>query len=350
MGKQSISLKHLLATPWPGLLAFKLNWLVLVLGQNHLLPVSALLLIPLQSLLLPGSPPQSRARTILGCLPLALAGIMMDQLLGLAGVFEFPNAGIPAWLALLWLAFSLALQNLSQLLLPLKTGTLVIVSSITGTVAYAAGNFLGIIHFGYSTAFALTLIAICWSLVLPAQRAMQLLLPSRITATRLLVTALLFCMVAVPAASPASAEEPAWVTIGKGTFRKFFLTIYDARLEAQQADFQFPQTRPFALTLFYKRDIASGDIIDNTLDQWRKQQVAWPKSWESGLLQAIPGIKKGDNLRLVVGTGQTATLLHNGNPVATFTDPAFVTAFAGIWLAENTTAPELRRQLLGNPP
>jgi hypothetical protein len=167
-------LKRLLTTPWPGLLVFQLNWWVLVLGQNKFLLVSALLLIPLQWLLLPGSQPLSRANTILLCLPLALAGIMMDQLLGLAGVFEFPHAVIPAWLSLLWLSFSLVLQSLSQFLLPLQTWTLAICGSVAGSIAYGAGKLLGGVEFGYSTGLTLTIIAICWSLVLPAQRAMQL--------------------------------------------------------------------------------------------------------------------------------------------------------------------------------
>ncbi len=158
---------------------------------------------------------------------------------------------------------------------------------------------------------------------------------------------LLLCCMFTPPALSANAEPPAWVTVGQGSYKRFFIHVYDAKLEAQSTDFRFPDTTPFALTLVYKLDLEAEVLIDNTLAEWKKQKLVWPQSWLNALKQYIPHINEGDSLRLEVNDDHSAVFLYNSKPIVTFTDPEFVKAFVGIWLSENTDNTALRRQLLG---
>ena len=145
----------------------------------------------------------------------------------------------------------------------------------------------------------------------------------------------------------ANAEAPAWVTVGKGSYKRLFWQVYDARLEALQPQFSFPDTTPYALTLVYKLDLDADDLLDNTLAEWKKQKLVWQPAWVTALQQYLPNVKEGDSLRLEVNADHSAVFLYNGKPIVTFSDPEFVNAFVGIWLSEKTDNLTLRRQLLG---
>ncbi len=165
-------------------------------------------------------------------------------------------------------------------------------------------------------------------------------------------TGLLLCLWlgVTPSALPASVEAPTWVTVGQGSYKRLFIPVYDARLEALQSQFDFPRTRPFALTFTYKLDLEAEDLIDNVFTQWKQQKLVVPETWHKRMQQVMPNIRKGDSLRLEVNEDDIAVLLHNGKPIANFNDPEFINAFVGIWLGDHSTHTTLRQQLLGSHP
>jgi hypothetical protein len=166
-----------------------------------------------------------------------------------------------------------------------------------------------------------------------------------------LASGLLLCLVVgfglAESAFAANAEAPGWVTVGQGSYKRMFWHIYDAKLEALQPQFNFPETTPYALTLVYKLDLDVDELVDNTLAEWKKQKLEWQPEWVTALRKYLPAVHAGDSLSLEVNTDHSAAFLYNGKPVVTFTDPQFVNAFVGIWLSEHSDNLALRRQLLG---
>jgi len=321
-------------TRWPPLLLFKLQWLLLVPGREHFLWV-ALLLVPLQALLLWQ---RLGSRAVMQAIPLAASGMLLDQLLQLGGVLYFDSLHIPLSLALLWLAFALTLPALplDRLALP----TLALLGAALGVAGYGAGYLLGAVGFGVHPALALAVLAGCWGVLLPCRRWL-LSLSAPATTPVLVLGALLM----TPLQSDAATD---WVVVGQARFHLLWFTVYDATLEAPTRDFRFPATAPFRLSLQYHRPVKAEQIVNATLDQWRRQQLQWSPEWETLLQQTIPAVAKNDVLQLEVAPDGTAALLHNEQETARFTNPDFVTAFAGIWLSERTTDPGFRRQLMGD--
>jgi hypothetical protein len=318
---------------WPPVLLFKLQWLLLVPGREHFIAL-ALLLLPLQALLLYR---RLGLRAVTQALPFAVIGILLDQLLAIAGIFEFGPFHVPLHLALLWLAFAWTLPVLP--LQSLTTGRLALLGAGLGVVGYGAGYWLGAVDFGLHPAWALVLLALCWAVLLPLRR--WLLQLETGTATKSL---LMGAVILAPFNSEAANE---WNVIGQARFNVLWFTIYDAVLEAPTPEFRFPASTPYRLSLQYRRDVKPEQIVKATLDQWRQQQLVWSPEWESVLASTIPPVAEGDTLQLEVAADGTAALLHNNNETAQFTNREFVTAFAGIWLSERSTDPDFRLKLIG---
>ena len=96
-----------------GVLAFKLNWLVLVVGQERWLGWAVMLLTVQLCFSLPRG--RKRAlRCLAAMLAFAACGIAVDSALQLAGVLEFADRGMPAWLCLLWCAFAIVVASLQS--------------------------------------------------------------------------------------------------------------------------------------------------------------------------------------------------------------------------------------------
>jgi len=320
-------------SPWPPLMLFKLQWLLLVPGHEYFLWL-AVLLLPVQGFLLWR---RLGLRPLIQSLPFAVAGILLDQLLASVGLFRFPAPYVPAHLALLWLAFSWALPflPLQRLSLPL----LALVSGLLGLAGYGAGFLLDAVEFGIQPALALVVLTLCWLVVLPCRRWL-LQLETRSAGQALALGTLLI--------APLNGEAANnWVVVGQARFNVMWFTVYDATLEAPSPEFRFPATTPFKLSLQYRRAVRPDQIINATLNQWRQQQLAWVPEWESVLQAAIPPVAAGDTLQLHVDTDGTAALLHNDREAARFDNRDFVTAFGGIWLSERSTDPGFRRQLMG---
>jgi hypothetical protein len=329
------------AYPLLNLLLFKLSWLLLVLGQQSGLPWA----LALQALSLALHPALRSA--LLPALGVALAGIAIDVLCQLSGLFVFPQDRFPLWLAVLWFAFAFALPQglgfLRKLHLPVLAG----VGLVLGPLSYGIGYRMGAVEFGLPLLPTLALLALIWCIFLPcAAHAPRL---------RLQPSALLLVMFvgSLPSSPQAIAGETtpqlSQHLIGQASLSWFFRPIYEAWLYADTEDFVYPPSSAYTFMLEYKLPLKQQQIVKETLRQWEKQQVEVQPAWVELLDTLIPDVRSGDRLALQVDAEQRAQLLYNERSVGQIDDPDFVRAFAGIWLAETTTRPDLRQQLLGLP-
>lgn len=151
-----------------------------------------------------------------------------------------------------------------------------------------------------------------------------------------------------------SASEPATsalTTVGQGHFRYVFWSVYDAELATQDGQFlDVVKSRPLALTLTYQREISRDEFIDATLDQWRHvfgTVSPAQQQWAQALTSIWQDVRDGDRLRCYVDANAVSHFYLNDQPIGAIADPLFSEQFLAIWLDERTSAPELRRALLG---
>jgi len=138
---------------------------------------------------------------------------------------------------------------------------------------------------------------------------------------------------------------------GEGRFRYFGLHIYDTRLwrkEAWTGD-DYP-TRPFGLELVYARELSGTAIAERSIEEMRRvgpfsteQSDAWLKAMRA----AFPDVRSGDRLMGVHRPGAPTRFFLNAQPTREVGDAEFARLFFGIWLSSRTSAPALRRALLG---
>lgn len=153
-------------------------------------------------------------------------------------------------------------------------------------------------------------------------------------------------------------SRPAWAmrSVGRGTLRVWGFKVYEAELlvsapvgpESENLDRLF--SRPFALRIRYAREIQSRALIDRTIDEIRalgagttEQHTAWSKALDG----IFPTVREGDELLGEHEPGRGARFQFNGKHVGDVADEAFSQAFFRIWLDPKTSAPGLRKALLG---
>ena len=154
--------RRLSDTLWFNALWFQALWFCVVLGRDLLLPLSLLLLVA--HVWLAGD----RRSEVRQLLLVGGMGIAVDVLLGVAGVYIFAGGVlVPLWLCCLWLGFAAVLgRSLAWL------AARPLVCSVAGAIAfplnYWAGQRLGAVDFAYSLPLILAVLALIWSIVLPA--------------------------------------------------------------------------------------------------------------------------------------------------------------------------------------
>lgn len=180
------------------------------------------------------------------------------------------------------------------------------------------------------------------------------------TARGFLVALVCFFSVCSALATTSLQTEPAdalWQrssqfrTVGEGHFRYLFWSLYDAQLKTQDGSFQSVESnKPLALTLTYQREISRDDFVEATLDQWRHlfgEVSPSQTQWGQQLRQIWRDVKQGDQLSCVVDENGHAHFYLNQQFIGQVPEPLFAEQFLAIWLDERTSAPTLRRQLLG---
>jgi len=142
--------------------------------------------------------------------------------------------------------------------------------------------------------------------------------------------------------------------IGEGEFRFLGLAIYQARFWSADSaqDSPLNMASPFALELTYRRAISRDDLVDTSIKEIRRLDLA-PNDpsvlarWEQEMRAAFVDVRAGERITGVFVPGEgarfyVAGVLHHSVP-----DEAFAKAFFAIWLDERTRSAKLRAQLLG---
>ena len=97
-----------------------------------------------------------------------ISGILLDSVLSMTGIFEFPgNQLIPLWLLTLWTAFALVMPRGFGFLYSLPVILQSLIGSFAGIIAYAAGHALAAVDYPHGLVISLLVIGACWSLYLP---------------------------------------------------------------------------------------------------------------------------------------------------------------------------------------
>ena len=153
------------------LLAFDLAWpgcvLTAALGYPWVGPVLAAVLVPLHVATAPGG-----RRELMFVAQVALAGVVLDSVLGVAGFYDFRSEhwGLricPPWLVALWLLFACTING-SLSLLASRRWLAAGAGAMGGAIGYVAGAKLGALGLAFSMPVSSLLIALIWALVLPA--------------------------------------------------------------------------------------------------------------------------------------------------------------------------------------
>lgn len=143
-------------------------------------------------------------------------------------------------------------------------------------------------------------------------------------------------------------DVPGAEIVGQGVLSYAFWDVYKATLFA--ADGVWMQNKPFALSLEYYRTIKGKDIADRSVQEIRQQgftnEVALA-AWNSQMKAIFPDVKNGTVLTAIYLPGKQTTFYQGTDSIGAIKGDEFGTLFFGIWLAEKTSEPQLRRALLG---
>lgn len=142
---------------------------------------------------------------------------------------------------------------------------------------------------------------------------------------------------------------PSAQKIGQASYNHFLIPVYDIHLYAPDA--MMGENDTLALKLDYKLNLRGRDIAKRSVQEIKNLGYDNPerlKDWQDEMTRIFPDVTDKCSLvgvRLKNGHSQ---FYHNGHLVGVIKDPEFGRYFFDIWLSENTSAPNLRRQLLGN--
>ncbi|MCR2745624.1 chalcone isomerase family protein [Limnobacter parvus] len=139
--------------------------------------------------------------------------------------------------------------------------------------------------------------------------------------------------------------------MGHGTLRWFGLRVYDGQLwsNAEPEGFNYKRD-PAWLELRYARDFDGSDIAERTIEEMEAIGAGTEvqrQGWLVKLTEIFPDVKKGHTLSALSTPGKGMQFYRNGLPLAKIDDPELAEAFMGIWLDPKTSAPEMRRELIG---
>lgn len=138
---------------------------------------------------------------------------------------------------------------------------------------------------------------------------------------------------------------------GESRFRYFGFHVYDAQLWVP-AGFDVARlfSQPLALSLVYARSLKARDIAERSIEEMRRQtslSQADAERWLLDMTAAFADVRNGDRLTGLYQVGSGASFFLNGQATQVIKDPRFATLFFGIWLSPATSAPALRKELLG---
>ena len=162
------------------------------------------------------------------------------------------------------------------------------------------------------------------------------------------------CALAVIGVTPAFAMQnirthiPSAQKVGQGRLTYLFWDVYDATLYAPKGDWR--KNEPFALELSYLREIEGKKIADHSAEEMRNQgfnDEVKLATWHAQMRKIFPDVGEGDSITGVFTDDGQSIFYKDNIEVGRIKDAEFSRAFFDIWLDEKTSAPDLRRKLLG---
>jgi len=149
--------------------------------------------------------------------------------------------------------------------------------------------------------------------------------------------------------SPISRVIEAPSLVGSGQYKEMLWKIYEAELYASEGSFEL--SNPYALKLVYARKLSGGAITDKSIELIRRQGIEDELTlagWHEQLSTIFPDVAKGTEIIGVNLQGEEGAYFYvDGELKGVVKDPLLTHLFFGIWLSEDTTAPTLRKKLLG---
>lgn len=164
----------------------------------------------------------------------------------------------------------------------------------------------------------------------------------------------MLCALTVLSAVPTYAIDhlrtyvPGAQKVGEGRLTYLLWDVYDAALYAPRG--KWSHDKPFALRLSYLRPIKGKKIADRSAEEIRGQgftdeiKIA---AWHAQMKKIFPDVNEGVSLTGVYTQMGETVFYRNNTEIGRIKDPEFSKVFFDIWLNEKTTAPDLRRKLLG---
>ena len=138
--------------------------------------------------------------------------------------------------------------------------------------------------------------------------------------------------------------------IGQGKYTYWGFDVYNASLWANEASLVPEQwaNQRIALELQYLRDFNGVDIAKRSIDEMHAQN-ALSKSkagiWLKTLEGIFPNVAKGQSLTGIYIPNAGAQFLFDNTVIGEIKDTELSKRFFDIWLAPQTSAPDLRKKL-----
>lgn len=146
-----------------------------------------------------------------------------------------------------------------------------------------------------------------------------------------------------------------WFVQGRGLFTWSVFRVYEASLLVQQPltvdliETDFNHLAPFAIDLNYLRNVSAAQIAQTSIAEMIRLCDVDPiraVEWGEQLGAVLPDVSLGDRLIGLFEPNHSVTFFSNDVYLGGVIDPAFVPAFAAVWLDPKTKAPALRSALL----
>ena len=157
----------------------------------------------------------------------------------------------------------------------------------------------------------------------------------------------------VSEATPAhiQTELPQAVMQGRGTYRWLGLQIYDATLWTGPEGWNDQLKHKVALDLRYARSLIGRKIADASVQEMEKLHqgsASQRQRWLQQMTTLFPDVKEGTHITGIYIPNESARFYLDGKWLGEIRDPEFARAFFSIWLDPQTSAPDLRKKLLGH--
>ena len=132
---------------------------------------------------------------------------------------------------------------------------------------------------------------------------------------------------------------------GSGRLNWWGFHIYDASFYRAAN----PASSEFALDIRYHKSFSGISIANRSVDEMKKIGVpeAQAAIWGKELANFLPDIEPGQALTAIYNPSQGTVFYYEGKRIAQVPGADFSKAFFGIWLDPKTSAPKLRKDLLG---